>query len=1106
MHRPLPSIAAGGATVKLATRIARQAGCLAVLLALVRSGQAEPAPQNAMLCLNIAGHTAAITAMAFAPHPDVLLTGGLDKSVHVWKLPDRLTASVDGVSDALLQERLWADERTIRWSISRGLRGCIYAMAVSPKTGEVAIGGYGARGTLGDIALLDPVRGSVVKVYEDHRETIMALGFSASGECLASMDRSGRLLLWPASGGAPRALAAGDAEAHGEAAARAIAASLRLRPLAVAGNRWVAAPVYTGLAKDGKRMTWKVRLSGINAEQRTETLSATHFGAITALACSSDARYVVSADQTRQVFLWDTQTASAKTLQTASPVISLAFSPKGDVLVAGTACDEGTGQSELQIWDVASGQLRRKRTLQEPVGACAISPDGKKVAYVGGSGHDVFVELLDSPQSPLRIAGGRQVAAVAMSGKKDEGRIVYSTLPASAGGPKARVFDPEKLEVGPWAAPVPQASATCGTWQAVVDRKSNQLSVFANGELAGILETDRERQGIIHSFCWVSDNQGSPLALAIGTNIQCGVYVYGLPEKKAFPLLRYFRGHHDLVTSLAVSANGQILLSGSRDGSVRYWPLKDFQDPNRSRRRWGAELVERQGHVVVAAIDEYGPLYQKQVRVGDIITKILWLDGKTVRAQEQPLQLLKQLDELPWHEQVSFFTSRDGSARAPFNLVGGWHELLGLYATERDWIAWTPSGYYACSAGGERLVGWQVNDDDLRQAPAFYTADKFGKLLYRPDLIRALLRAGTLNTAIGQRHETPTHVNEIRPPSVRIVSAEERRRDDQAGYIRVAAAAESRDDRPLVAMQLLFDGRPYGEKRRYAVGGAAGRRRQETWFVEANAGQHFIGVQAESERSYAADEIEIHCSGADETKPTLYCLSMGISDYPGSLRLRYGRSDAKAIAAVFAENSTELFGKVETKTLLDSEATKEGIEAGLKWLQERATWRDVSVIFFAGHGLKDDSGQFFLLPIDGSGSSPRQTCIQDTAIRDFCQRTPGKVVVLLDACRSASIKINVNELALKLGRSDCGAIVMTSSTDYQQSLEGEAWQAGAFTRALVDGLKGRADFLRTGYVSSPHDIACYVDHVVRSLTGERQTPTCAAPKMPQFKITRATAH
>ncbi len=116
------------------------------------------------------------------------------------------------------------------------------------------------------------------------------------------------------------------------------------------------------------------------------------------------------------------------------------------------------------------------------------------------------------------------------------------------------------------------------------------------------------------------------------------------------------------------------------------------------------------------------------------------------------------------------------------------------------------------------------------------------------------------------------------------------------------------------------------------------------------------------------------------------------------------------------------------------------------------------------------------------------------------------MIVLLDPCRAASAQLDVNSLALKLSRDDCGAIVITSCTGSQASLEAPAWSGGAFTRALVNGLEGRADLFHTGFVSSPYDIACYVDHVVRTLTNERQTPICASPRMPQFRITRSTVH
>src|SRR5262249_28623247 len=36
--------------------------------------------------------------------------------------------------------------------------------------------------------------------------------------------------------------------------------------------------------------------------------------------------------------------------------------------------------------------------------------------------------------------------------------------------------------------------------------------------------------------------------------------------------------------------------------------------------------------------------------------------------------------------------------------------LLSLFFAGNDWIAWTPEGYYAASANGERLMGWQINN------------------------------------------------------------------------------------------------------------------------------------------------------------------------------------------------------------------------------------------------------------------------------------------------------------------------------------------------------------------------------------------------------------
>ena len=73
--------------------------------------------------------------------------------------------------------------------------------------------------------------------------------------------------------------------------------------------------------------------------------------------------------------------------------------------------------------------------------------------------------------------------------------------------------------------------------------------------------------------------------------------------------------------------------------------------------------------------------------------------------------------------------------------------LLSLFFAADEWIAWTPEGYYAASPGGERLMGWQVNNG-LEQMASFYPASQFRKSLYRPDVIRLLLRTGSAERAL----------------------------------------------------------------------------------------------------------------------------------------------------------------------------------------------------------------------------------------------------------------------------------------------------------------------------------------------------------------------
>ena len=77
-------------------------------------------------------------------------------------------------------------------------------------------------------------------------------------------------------------------------------------------------------------------------------------------------------------------------------------------------------------------------------------------------------------------------------------------------------------------------------------------------------------------------------------------------------------------------------------------------------------------------------------------------------------------------------------------------QLLSLCVINKDWIAWTPEGYYAASPSAERFMGWTVNNG-LDQLATFYPAERFRKQLFRPDVVKLVLVKGSLAQALKYR-------------------------------------------------------------------------------------------------------------------------------------------------------------------------------------------------------------------------------------------------------------------------------------------------------------------------------------------------------------------
>lgn len=79
-------------------------------------------------------------------------------------------------------------------------------------------------------------------------------------------------------------------------------------------------------------------------------------------------------------------------------------------------------------------------------------------------------------------------------------------------------------------------------------------------------------------------------------------------------------------------------------------------------------------------------------------------------------------------------------------------------------------------------------------------------------------------------------------------------------------------------------------------------------------------------------------------------------------------------------------------------------------------------------------------------------------------------------------------------------IVFASSSGGQEAIEKDEWGNGAFTKALLEGMRGQADFMKRGRISYKQ-LDAYVADRVNELTEGQQTPvTPVLVTVPDFPL------
>jgi len=438
-------------------------------------------------------------------------------------------------------------------------------------------------------------------------------------------------------------------------------------------------------------------------------------------------------------------------------------------------------------------------------------------------------------------------------------------------------------------------------------------------------------------------------------------------------------------------------------------------------------------------------------------------------------------------------------------------EKLALFAhsDRKRWVAWTPSGYYAASPAGEELIGWHINNGP-DQAGDFYPASRFRAKFYRPDVLSKVLEASTeieaLRLANLEAGRTLQHVDVAQslPPMIDSVSPTEAKIANASVTIRFRLRNVT--DAPLRNIRVRVNG-GYLPEGNYLTVNQSGAGEERSLTVKLPEQDSTVELFAENRNGISTPAtFRYFWQGTRPPKkpnlPTLYVLAIGISTYrDSSIRLGYPDKDAKDFVNALKLQRGRLYGDVQVVLLTNEQATRQAVLDNLATMKGRVKEDDVGVLFIAGHGINAKDGTYYFVPFDYDQKKMDSTGVVYSAIRGTLSEMRGRAMLFIDTCNSGNVlgKTNITSVINDLTAKENNVVVFASSTQNEESQESDDWNNGAFTKALVEGMRGGGDMFGKGKVMYT-GLQAYLSMKVSELTKNTQHPVVLPGGIADFVV------
>ena len=212
---------------------------------------------------------------------------------------------------------------------------------------------------------------------------------------------------------------------------------------------------------------------------------------------------------------------------------------------------------------------------------------------------------------------------------------------------------------------------------------------------------------------------------------------------------------------------------------------------------------------------------------------------------------------------------------------------------------------------------------------------------------------------------------------------------------------------------------------------------------------------------------------------------------PGLRALKAPEADAKALAQVLADAE---IADYEVTVLVNQPVNVVGEAIGDFYQNRRR--QDLTLLYFTGHGLKDDNGRLYFAMKNTRRNSLLFTGLAAEQIDAAMEASPSQQkILILDCCYSGAFPVGrtakgdpaVHSLEKLRGR---GRVVLTASDATEYAFEGDSIRGeglgSVFTKYLVEGMStGRADLDGDGDISLAELYSYAHDKVIEEMPQQR---------------------